>query len=359
MAMVREYQIEHSMGLNQLEKNTLVESALALKLAFQRSLFPMVDKVSEIFCEIIRSQQKEIIEILNQKDNFKDFQNELYVQFGALKQKKETPEEVLKDTQAILENKDAILINIMPIHAIFAYRILRPLHTKLYEQESVKFVDAKIYIENTKKFVTRQEEKKVIPTEQFGVATSPVVCNKINEMFKPEIDEIGKHSNKLHKNSFGRFTVTYDGMLSEYKENNVLSAAGPSSHTLTLMTVVRMLEQLHQTKFSEDELRGYILAYFSYFGTAGFHSFFDVMKVFNLCIGKSCEMGNYVGQLNDSLLKSQTFKDLVKLFPEQLATKERYANNINLLFAAASDFSVPEKTALPEPYGERFKREVR
>lgn len=330
--------IEIKDNIKKLEINAYFESVLALKLAVNTELFPIVNTISKIILNIIQSRKNEIIEKLTEKDNLKMLQGELYTQFGALTEKKTTPESVLNDIQSVLENKNANLIKIMPIHAIFGYRILRLLYEEQYEKIRSNFKEAKLYIEHAKKYVARNDEKKVIPTSQLGVSRNPHFCKKIHEM--PESQAILSENAKQHKTSLERFKIDHDAeAIKEFVAHSIPLAAGPSSHTLALMTAAKLYETLTEQPFSNEDLCSYKTAYFAYFGTAGFHTFFEVENVFARCFDLSCKINNYNDSLPENIKKSIVFEELKKLFPTQLnkieSPKSKY--NPHVLFTQPID----------------------
>lgn len=321
--------IKSSDKITDFDLNTYFESYLAIKLASHRELLPIVDVISEIIIGIIQKRKEEITKILNENDNLTKLQEELYVQFGTLTTKKLNVDVVLEDIQSALECKKASLVNIMPIHGIFGYRILRLLNEKKYEEIRKNFKEANTYIATAKNCVTKNDEKTVKPTAQLGVSRSPIICQKINEM--PEVKEILERNAKVHKTSLERFNINLDKeAIKDFITHNVPLAAGPSSHTLALMTAAKLYEIEREKCFTIEELNQYKTAYFIYLGTAGFHTFYEVESVFRKCFDLPCDMSQYRNHLPDSIKSSTEFSELEKLFPEQLIQKSTESTSISI-----------------------------
>lgn len=323
----------------QAEQNAFLESCLAIYFARRPGLFPIVNTFSNKILAILADHEKrtEILKQLEIGDNFKNLKNELYViadheknffrgPLGALKPNKPideiSPEDALCDIEMALKKDNANLINIMPIHSVFGYRILRLLNPNAYNQAGLNFAPCKKSLEVYKKLVTKKAEDKDIPvTKQLGVAITDSLCQKINAM--EETQKLNHEIDVLeHRNSFGRFAINNEtGKFNQFISCDVPLAAGPSTHALSLFTAAYAYKDVVSIELTNEALQEYALAYFTYLTTAGYHTFHEVMFSANLSLGLTHDMHSYLNNIP---------KENIQLFTEfntviELLSAERYS----------------------------------
>lgn len=297
--------------LDPKERNRFFESKMAIILANNKDLFPIVQDVSDMICKLIQQNRSQIKEILSQGENFNNLKNQLYKKgdfgsLGALPQcsEKITIDEVLNDIVSKLNDKDATLIETFPIHATVTYRIFR----LLFEEDFLKFQNelgaaSKLIDDGKKNVKVKAKDSDISATDQFGLSEHSIVCQEINEL--PGTKDLRGKINPWHRNSLQRFIVNIMAAFFEGQcKNNLPSAAGPSSHTVTALVGAKLYTQkLNQQTLSSDQLKEYALAYFAYFGTAGYHTFTEVMQVAAKCIDANADYKmNYEDNLPSKVL---------------------------------------------------------
>ena len=310
----------HSNRNLQTEYNAYFESCLALALAEHRDLFPTVDLISKHIIEIITSRKKEILMTLNNKTRFETVLRNLYNKdFGALANKKETPEAMLNDIQTMLMDKSASLVNVMAIHYIFGSHLLRFLEKENYAAIKPHFEIVQSLVNVTKKHVERKPEENVASTCQLGIVRLPFFCEKMNSVLhathvKQYICE--------HKTSLERFEIEYTAAIfREFIRHHLPLAAGLSTHTLELLMAVKLYEMKTLKPFTQAEWQEYSLAYFVYLTLAGYHTFHEVMLVTATYLNVSYQLDSYLSHFPPHLKQHPFIKAFAKKFPLQLKVK--------------------------------------
>lgn len=274
-----------------LSEKAFLESRLAITLALKPDLFPTVAKISALILECIRVNRAQIIEVFSKSENTTEFDGlvrELYRDdkrgaLGAITKPDGdiSIETVLNDIELALKNPTN-LINIMPIHATVGFRITRILFKDDFKctWDSFSSVLQEISTIRTAARTGPIPDNDLPLTQQLGICRDAETCERLNAL--SETDELSKHIDLAHRNSLQRFTInTQSTLLKEKFQGDVPLVAGLSTHTLTLLTSALVCEKrfLKDNHFSKTELNEYALAYFSYFATAGYHSFHEVMAV--------------------------------------------------------------------------------
>ncbi|MDP1604868.1 MAG: hypothetical protein Q8M03_16575 [Legionella sp.] len=274
------------------EENAGFESQMAIKLAVHPELFPSVKIISDRILEIIHTRREEIISKFTTEASLDDIKSALYRSesrgaLGCIAKSTDglTIDEILNDIKTMLLSATT-LIQIMPIHATFGYQIGKKLDDQSYLTfRNEVFKEANEFVSKCKQAVKKKaEDSDIEPTTQLGVSDLADICEKINAL--PETERLKEIINPSHTNSLQRHRVDFENpVLQIFVENNVPLAAGPSTHTVTLLAAARLYEKLLAKEFTKEMQHEYALAYFAYFGTAGYHTFHETMSVAAKCIG--------------------------------------------------------------------------
>lgn len=285
------------------EENAYFESEMAIKLAVHPELFPSVKIISAQILELISTRREEIISKFTTEASITAIKEKLYRSssrgtLGGISKSTDglTINKILDDIETTLRNATN-LIQIMPIHVAFGYQIGKKLDEQSYLVFQSEFKEANDFVAKGKQAVREKaEDKDIVPTVQFGVSELADVCEKINAL--PESKLLRETIDPSHRNSLQRYHVDLENpVLRIFVENNIPMAAGPSTHTVTLLTAVKLYEKLLGVKFTKEMLHEYISAYFAYFGTAGYHTFHETMSVAAKCIGIPYTIHSYSDNL--------------------------------------------------------------
>lgn len=328
------------------EENIYFESRMAIGLSMHPEWFPSVTFISEFILQSIKINRSLIIDIFATDAGKRSlesikidlYRTELSGPLGAIVKDKDalatlTIEEVLTDIEKRLDpsNPPDNLIQIMPVHATFAYRIARLLYADVYKEFEGRLSTVVKFIDEGKKGIKRKAAEKDIPiTTQFGVSDSEELTTKINASIEAK-NLSSKITNLTHKTSMQRFASDPSNpILQDFITNNLPVIAGPSTHTVSLLNAAMVYVKLKDTILN---LMEYSFAYYCFMATAGYHTFHEVMSVATQCLINASSQYIY-----DYGTPSFSFKNYHENIPEM--HKDAQAFIQKLILEIADPFQV-------------------
>lgn len=315
------------------DEHLFMQLSIATFFANNRHLFPVIDTVNEFLVQLLTNEQLKasIIEKLSLAENFKPLRDELYATvdaaknyvkgpFGALVPNKDiveiSVEEALNDISAILQNKQANLIDILPIYSVLGFRVIRVLEPKLYDEAGKAFATEKKSIEDEKKqAVTRKvpldkELTDIIPTTQLGTPMSASYTYAFNNSAQSRA-LLQRIALPEHRTSWQRFNV--DSMLNlqiigDFAKHGLPLVAGPSTHVMTLLTAVNALQTHLSFTLTKEELHSLSVAYMAYLVIAGYHTGDEVLFSASECLNIKYNFDDFVANIPAEIKENAEFK---------------------------------------------------
>lgn len=307
--------------------------SIATFFANNRHLFPVIDKLNQHLLLLLNSEQfkASIVEKLRLIEHFKPLRDELYATvddnkqyikgpFGALVPTKKMEEisidDALNDISMMLQNKQANLIDILPIYSILGFRVIRVLDPKIYEQAGQEFATNKKGIEDEKKqAVTRKvpiekELTDITPTAQLGAPMSAAYLNAFNSSTQC-LALLQNITLREHRTSWQRFNVDSTlnlQIIGDFAQHGLPLVAGPSTHVLTLLTAVNALQTHLSFELTKEELHSLSAAYMAYLVIAGYHTGDEVLFSATECLQMKYNFDDFVANIPAEIKEHKEFK---------------------------------------------------
>ncbi|MGQ3891928.1 hypothetical protein [Legionella sp. CNM-4043-24] len=318
--------------MNEWQKKAFHEAKLAIQLAMKPEWFESVKRISDAIIRLIPKHDHEEgfdpadFEALEQRfagEPLARLKAAVYRTFdkgtmGALVKDPDglSLKDVLLDVKTELQ-MNTNLVTVMHLHATMGYSFARVLHEERYTQIRRIFEKFTREFESGKSEYRQiaMKESDIVPITWLGMSDSPDVHEAIYKLSETQ-QLISCIKATSHKNSLQRYAIDIEHpALKEFKDNQAPVIAGPSSHLLNLLMALELYENLFEFTFSAQEKHEYSLAYFAFFGVAGYHSFHEVMSVSARCHDLPYDMSQYEGNLPESIQEKMRTQFSAKVLP--------------------------------------------
>ncbi len=301
-----------------VESRSFFELKLAGKINSNSRNISGVHQVSQKFLEILESNKKVVLDLLNQEDGkiFKILKHELFsdLKFGRILEKEINPE-ILKTSEDLLDlflnilsqSPEIQLDQLMQVHSVVGYQIL----SKLSPEHIFNFRATREELSKEFKSETARGRKaeslgpdgKII--RKMGIKRSDLGFNsaiffknmsrklpgQVDYGFEHGMDTLSKDPESPYVKSLEDFSLPF--------------VCGPSNHTAALLAGAVRFAELS----SPEAIQEYALGIFSFLARGGHHSFHEVFLIAEKA-GVPYVSGKYQPSIPESVFSLSGMREL-------------------------------------------------